>query len=65
MFNTVIGDMAIVKISGIGKSGKSVFLMSLMTMSPKLAWMNNLIAIMTQEGDPQWMEFEFAVNEWK
>jgi hypothetical protein len=35
-----------------------------MTMS-KLAWMNDLIAIMTQEGDPQWMEFEFALNEWK
>ena len=45
MFNTMTGDMAIVKITGIGKSGKSVSLMSLMTMSPKLSWMNSLIAI--------------------
>jgi hypothetical protein len=65
MFNTMTGDMAVVKNTGIGKMGKSVGLMSFMTMSPKLAWMNDLIALVTLEGDPQWMEFEISICEWK
>jgi hypothetical protein len=65
MFNTMTGDMAVVKSSGIGKAGKTVSLSSFMTMSPKLAWMNDLVALVTQEGDPQWMEFDIAVHEWK
>jgi hypothetical protein len=65
MFNTMTGDMVVLKNSGIGKAGKSVALMSFMTMSPKLDWMNTLVALVTQEGDPQWMEFDIAVHEWK
>ena len=65
MFNTMTGDMVVLKNSGIGKAGKSVALMSFMTMSPKLDWMNNLVALVTLEGDPQWMEFDIAIHEWK
>jgi hypothetical protein len=65
MFNTITGEMAVVKASGIGKMGKVVMLMSFMTMSQKLIWMNDLVAIVTQEGDPQWTEFEIAIQEWK
>ena len=65
MFNTMTGDMVVLKNSGIGKTGKTVGLMSFMTMSPKLNWMNNLVALVTLEGDPQWMEFDIAVHEWK
>jgi hypothetical protein len=69
IFTTMTGEMAVVKGSGIGKveggKGKAVGLMSFMTMSPKLNWLNNLIAVITQEGDPMWQEFELTIYEWK
>lgn len=69
MFNAVTGDMAVMKGSGIGKvengKGKVVALMSFMTMSPKLNWLNNLVAVVTQEGDPMWQEFDITIHEWK
>jgi len=34
-------------------------------MSPKLAWVNDAVALVTMEGDPQWMEFTVTVWEWK
>lgn len=69
MFNMMTGDMAVVKGSGYGKveteKSKSVGIWSFMTMPQKLGWMNNVVAIITQEGDPQWMEFDVTINEWK
>jgi hypothetical protein len=66
---TMTGDMAVVKGSGYGKNeagkSKGVGIWSFMTMSQKLAWMNNVVAIATMEGDPQWMEFDITINEWK
>lgn len=69
MFNTMTGDMAVIKGAGYGKpegeKGKGVGIWSFMTMSQKLAWMNMTVAITTQEGDPQWQEFDLVVWEWK
>ena len=69
MLNLITGEMAVVKGSGIGKvetgKSKTVGLWSFMTMSPKLAWMNSVAAVVSMEGDPQWMEFDIVVYEWK
>ena len=69
IFNLMTGEMAVVKSSGIGKieagKGKSIGLASFMSMSPKLAWVNTLTALVTQEGDPNWMEWDMVVWEWK
>ena len=69
MFNTMTGDMAVIKGAGYGKpeagKGKGVGIWNFMTMSQKLAWMNMTVAITTQEGDPMWQEFDLVVWEWK
>lgn len=69
ILNMMTGDMVVMKGSGIGKvengKGKSVGLMSFMTMSSKLNWLNNLVAVVTQEGDPMWQEFDITIHEWK
>jgi len=69
LFNMGGGDMAVVKGSGHGKvedgKSKSVGLWGFMTMSQKLGWLNAVVALVTQEGDPMWQEFEMAVHEWK
>ncbi|MGA2680986.1 MAG: hypothetical protein ABSF44_04210 [Candidatus Bathyarchaeia archaeon] len=69
MLNFMSGDMAVVKGSGVGKvemgKSKSVGVWSFMSMSPKLAWMNTAVALVTLEGDPSWMEFDVAIWEWK
>ena len=66
---TMTGDMAVVKGYGYGKpvmdKAKSVGIWTFMSMSPKLAWVNDVAAIVTLEGDPQWMEFTVTVWEWK
>jgi len=63
------GDMAVVKGYGYGKAdmdkAKSVGIWTFMSMSPKLAWVNDAVALVTMEGDPQWMEFTVTVWEWK
>jgi hypothetical protein len=63
------GDMAVVKGYGYGKpvmgKAKSVGIWMFMSMSPKLAWVNDAVALVTMEGDPQWMEFTVTVWEWK
>jgi hypothetical protein len=68
MFNFLIGDMAVVKGSGYGKTEagkrKTVGLWSFMTMSQKLGWMNTVVALVTMEGDPMGQEFELTVYEW-
>jgi hypothetical protein len=44
----------------------SVGLWSFMTMSEKLSWMNDLIAVVTFEAmDPMWQEFNITIHEWK
>ena len=69
IFTTMTGDMAVVKGYGYGKpvmdKAKSVGIWTFMSMSPKLAWVNDTLALVTLEGDPQWMEFTVTVWEWK
>jgi hypothetical protein len=69
MINFMSGDMAVAKGSGIGMvemgKSKSVGVWSFMSMSPKLAWMNTAVALVTLEGDPSWMEFDVVIWEWK
>ncbi|MDQ1278867.1 MAG: ATP-cone protein [Thermoproteota archaeon] len=69
IMNTMTGDMAVVKGYGYGYveggKSKSVGIWNFMTMSQKLTWMNSAVAIVTLEGDPQWMEFDIVVHEWK
>jgi hypothetical protein len=43
-----------------------VGLWTFMTMSEKLAWLNDVIAVVTFEAlDPMWMEFNVTISEWK
>jgi hypothetical protein len=49
-----------------GKNPTSVGLWSFMTMSDKLSWLNDTIAIVTFEAaDPMWMEMNITIWEWK
>jgi hypothetical protein len=69
VFNTTTGEMGVLKGYDISKmaEGKasSVGLWSFMTMSEKLSWMNNLIAIVTFDAlDPMWQEFNISIYEW-
>lgn len=65
------GEMAVVRGFDLmkmtmGKNPSSVGLYSFMTMSEKLAWMNDLIAVVTFEAlDPMWQEFSMTIYEWK
>jgi hypothetical protein len=66
---TSTGDMAILKGHDFSKmvegKGVAVCLWSFMTMSEKLNWMNDLIAVVTIEAlDPMWQEFKIAIYEW-
>jgi hypothetical protein len=69
ILNTMTGDMAVIKGYGYGKpvmdKAKSVGIWTLMSMSPKLAWVNDAAALVAMEGDPSWMEFTVTVWEWK
>lgn len=70
VFNTTTGEMAVLKGYDIAKmvegKGKSVGLWSFMTMSEKLSWMNDVIALVTFEAlDPMWQELNIAIYEWK
>ena len=71
MLMTMTGDMAIVRGMDLMKmmmGGKptSVGLWAFMTMSEKIAWLNDTIALVTFESvDPMWMEFTVTVYEWK
>ena len=71
VFMTMSGDMGVLKGFDLMKmmvGGKpaSVGLWSFMTMSEKLSWMNDLIAIVTFEAlDSMWTEFNITINEWK
>jgi hypothetical protein len=71
IFMTSTGDMVVVKGFDLmkmtmGANPSSVGLYAFMTMSSKLAWMNDLIALVTFEAlDPMWQEFAMTVYEWK
>jgi len=64
------GDMAVMKgfdlMKMTGGKPASVGLWSFMTMSEKLAWMNDVIALVTFEAlDPMWETFNLTIYEWK
>jgi hypothetical protein len=71
MFRTMTGDMAVLKGFDLMKmtmGGKpaSVGLWSFMTMSEKLGWLNDVIAVVVFEAlDSMWMEFNVTIHEWK
>ncbi len=68
---TMTGDMGIVKGVSlmkmvIGKNPTSVGSWTFMTMSEKLGWLNDTIALVTFEAtDPMWMELNVTIWEWK
>jgi hypothetical protein len=70
IFMTATGDMCVIKGYGLmkmvmGQNPKAVSLWSFMTMSEKLGWINDLIAVVTFEAqDPMWNEFTITINEW-
>ena len=72
IFMTMTGDMCVLKGFDLMKmmmpGGKptAVGLWSFMTMSEKLAWLNNVVAVVTFEAlDPMWMESNITIWEWK
>ncbi len=71
MFMTMAGDMAVLQGFDLmkmtmGTNPSAVGLWSFMTMSEKLAWMNDVIAVVTMQAtDPMWMEFTITIQEWK
>lgn len=71
MLRTMTGEMGIVKGVNLakmemGKNPTSVGLWTFMTMSEKLAWINDTIFVVTFEAaDPMWSELNVAIWEWK
>jgi len=71
IFTTTNGDMCTMKsydlLQMTAKGNPSaVGLYTFMTQSEKLAWMNNLIALVTFEAlDPMWMDSTITIYEWK
>ena len=71
MLMTMTGDMGVVKGVSLmkmvmGKNPSSVGLWTFMTMSEKLGWLNDTIAIITFEAmDPMWTELSVTISEWK
>lgn len=70
IFMTTTGEMCVIKGFDLmkmtpGNKPASVGLWSFMTMSEKLAWLNDTIAVVTFEAlDPMWTEFNITINEW-
>jgi hypothetical protein len=71
MMMTMTGDMGTAKGVSLmkmemGKNPTAVGLWTFMTMSEKLAWLNDTIAVITFEAmDPMWMELKVTISEWK
>ncbi len=63
------GGLVAAKSSGYGnpkwEGTKSVEIWSFVAASHKLSWLNDTVALVTQEGDPSWEEFKITINEWK
>ncbi len=61
-------DMIAIKSSGYGnpkwKKTKSVEIWNFLTASRRLSWINDVVAVVSQEGDPAWKEFKVTINEW-
>ena len=50
----------------MGKNPTGVGLWTFMTMSEKIGWLNDTIALVTFEAtDPMWTELNIAIWEWK
>lgn len=69
IFRTSTGEMGTIKgfdvAKMMGDKPMSLGLWTFMTMSDKLSWLNDVIAIVTFEGlDPMWQEFNIAIYEW-
>ena len=71
IFTTTNGEMCVLKGYDLlkmtaGGNPSAVGLYIFMTQSEKLAWMNNLIALVTFEAqDPMWMDSTITIYEWK
>jgi len=70
MLMSMTGDMATMKgfdlMKMSGAKPMSVGLWSFMTMSEKLGWMNEVIALVTFEAlDPMWETFTVTIYDWK
>jgi hypothetical protein len=71
MLMTMTGDMGSIKGFDLmkmvpGAKPTSVGLWSFMTMSEKIEWLNNTIALVTFESaDPMWTEMKITIWEWK
>jgi hypothetical protein len=71
IFMTTTGDMAVFKgvdpmKMKMNEKPTSVGLWSFMTMSEKLGWLNDVIAVVMFEAlDPMWTEFNITITEWK
>ncbi len=70
VFMTMTGDMGILKGHDLSTmvEGKpsAVGLWSFMTMSEKLSWLNDVIAVVTIKAlDPMWEKFNVTIYEWK
>jgi hypothetical protein len=71
VFMTMSGDMGVLKgldlmKMSMGSKPTAVGLWSFMTMSEKLGWMNDLIALVTFEAlDPMWEQSNITIYEWK
>ncbi len=63
------GGLVAIKSTGYGnpkwENTKSVEIWNFITASHKLNWLNDTVAIVTQEGDPSWKEFAVTISEWK
>jgi len=70
IFNTTTGDMCVVKGHDLmkmtmGTNPSAVGLWTFMTISEKLAWLNNTVALVTFEAlDMMWMESKITIYEW-
>jgi len=70
IFMMKTGDMAVLKGFDLMKMGEgmpsAVGLYTFMTMSEKIGWLNDLIALVAFEAlDPMWMEVNITIYEWK
>jgi hypothetical protein len=71
MFMTATGDMGVLMGFDLmkmtpGAKPTSVGLWTFMTMSEKIGWMNEVIAVAVFEAlDPMWAQFNLTIYDWK
>jgi hypothetical protein len=71
MLFTMTGDMAVARGLDLmkmvpGQKPSSVGLWTFMSMSEKLGWLNDVLAVVTFEATgPMWTEFNLTITEWK